>query len=605
MRDAIHRKSSLICLACLLTWQIWTPASAAGSWYFVDTRIAADGAVTRELFQPQSSVPPAAQKSSTWESLQLVSPPNLLWASSTHDLNVPIPAIAESFGPPVENRPTYVVAWNTFGSAQLIPDHMQISAVPQFEGFPPPTDLKTSGLYRKTETTRYFFVTEYRWSETLTSSMELDLVPERLDELIELLGQLNRVVWQAALHPDYDATNYLKWYEESLLTTYRKEWEIFIEASSYTNARWPLEPEESWSDQLESRFLELELPLKKTYFGSAEPELEGRVVFGFLYPLFILPFPPLAVEADGSEPADDLTFSDWLDDWPAPAPIKRRDGEPLGEINMQALFRPDAAAALDTSIADRFGSKVAIMGRLNTLYGQLWADLGTDRISCWLACDRNLFRFSLALPGQIVTSNGLQTSPDKVVWRFEANDVYPGGRRMFARSLALDLDSQLASLGTLMVTTTEETIEFAELFARVSSYDEVRQSLAADSLSVKALDRIAYVYTRVVSPNAAKWNCLALEKGSADAAWRLAYMHAANGSAGYDAISGISRDDRAAFVWFAIAERRGYGGSASSDNVARKLDGLSQEAAAEALDMLEEWTPDQCPWPGPSVPDKP
>src|SRR5262249_38314843 len=73
------------------------------------------------------------------------------------------------------------------------------------------------------------------------------------------------------------------------------------------------------------------------------------------------------------------------------------------------------------------------------------------------------FACSIQLPGLLVESNGAGEGPDKTRWHFSADQSFPDGYEMKARSVEIDSERQKRILGRVMILEADKVQDYLEI----------------------------------------------------------------------------------------------------------------------------------------------
>ena len=99
------------------------------------------------------------------------------------------------------------------------------------------------------------------------------------------------------------------------------------------------------------------------------------------------------------------------------------------------------------------------------------------------------------------------------------------------------------------------------------------------------------IYRKGPSTEALKWLCEAASAGDARAQSKLAYLHRPWGE---NEEYGIEENNRIAYMWYTLAAASGADTLGARSIVAEEM---TAEEEAEALEMVRDWKPVQCPGP--------
>ncbi len=123
-----------------------------------------------------------------------------------------------------------------------------------------------------------------------------------------------------------------------------------------------------------------------------------------------------------------------------PRPQGERTPAPVPPAAVEQRLAPDRLGeVLQATLAEHFGGKEAAEKWIGDRHADLVGDLGGPQ-------DKRLrFDCTLAMPGEILRTNGVLLAPNEVLWRFTSGSLFPNGTRLEAESVVLQVH-RLASL---------------------------------------------------------------------------------------------------------------------------------------------------------------
>ena len=446
--------------------------------------------------------------------------------------------------------------------------------------------LAPSTLERRYERNDHVFVVEHRWVEHLTYGYGLNDVVTAADELLEWSSQLLVGSLEAQLRPEYEATPYLHMFRSVWAPVIKELIEFDVEIS----IREGRSPEaETFAQAWNMKCLQVQERLKQ--------ELPSVEVSDFFQEDPTSSWAVLLLRASYVRAGSDSfsLFSRVMESNPDLA-IQRKDGTPLGKITLDAIWGADATSALKRLGEEKYGSAKSFERRfeyaMRRILGPYWCG--------FLFCRSYDFLFSMTMPGYIVDTNGERKAANQVAWNLDWKRLYPTGFWMHARSLEPNLELQRTLTGWQPFTTPRQVQAFAELVAEYPSVEKsVLQSRDAGRLLPETAFLLAEHYRKQGSHEQWFWYCHAAREGHERTLYYLASWYAgtpASATIVPGRSSPIVPDDHAAYVWYTVAENRGYEYATKEKN--RIAARLSQASLQQAERMLESWTPDMCPWPG-------
>jgi hypothetical protein len=457
--------------------------------------------------------------------------------------------------------------------------------------------LVPSTLSRRYSRIDYVLFTEHRWHEQLSHGPRLDEMVAAFHQAVEWNYIVQENALRALLRPEYDPAPYLEWYrldlipiaEELLLLSF----ELTVRAGTGHEDPGALKRiretklRQAWS-RIEGVF-----PIKVVEDAYEGSDFWIELLDG-LY--------TMGVGSESSRKALEF-FLKFLPE----RIVGRMDGQPLGRVKPELFFAPDADAALEKLIDDNYAGPEELQRKLTlakiSILGPYRPMEVFPRAEVSILYD---FLFSMSMPGFIVDTNGEvkneneNENENRVVWSFDQNDVHPLGYRMFVRSLELDRETQQALTGGQALDNRQAALDFYEIVREDKQLrKELEELRHGGRLPIETLFAIGEHFRARKSANMWLWYCQAAADGHERTLYYLASWYAFEtifSRIGLESPETITPDDRAAFVWYAIAAANGYAWAIDDrDLLAEKLTPQEHEQAA---DMLKSWTPDRCPWPG-------
>jgi len=520
-----------------------------------DSILHSDGSIERIVVQPKNFTPETAQTSQAWEQSDSA------------------------------KGGTYFKAKGRFESPDRMPRYYEYYGELNEQVAEARSKAVASTLEHRYTRIDYVFATEHRWQEELKHGPRLEEMVTAFHEAVEWNLSLQKGALQAVLRPEYDASPYLEWYREVLVPVaeelYLLQLELNVRARRHEEG--PGAIERAWNEKLRNardRILNgISVDAwKEGDWGSAE-------WIGLLYDFYTL-----GTNYDGTNKILTALMT------AAPGRFFRRvDGQPLGLVTLDSLWKVEADTArkqfINTNYADAKKLSRIQENAARRVLGPYW---------CTGLCLAYDFLFTISMPGYIVDTNGEVKAENKVAWSFDHSDVYPFGFEMYARSLEPDLETQQATTGGQPLRTRRALLEFVDIVATDADLKQSIEKSGKDRrVSPELTFRLGEQYRLRNSPDLWFWYCQAAAAGHERTLYYLASWYAFDtifSRIGLEIPATITPDDRAAYVWYAIAEANGYTWAADDhDLLAEKLNPQAREQAEQ---MLKTWTPEQCPWPG-------
>ena len=150
--------------------------------YSSKSTLFSDGRMERSIYQPVDETPRRRKRRKLWQSKEVVK----------H-----------------KGGRDYIKASGTFAAVKDVPDTLSVQRRTEnklLSALMPAGKLKR--LYEKND---YVFVTEHRWTETLTDTVTITSLRQGREELAVLALDLGESVFNEVLGKDYDAAELFKW----------------------------------------------------------------------------------------------------------------------------------------------------------------------------------------------------------------------------------------------------------------------------------------------------------------------------------------------------------------------------------------------------------
>jgi hypothetical protein len=416
MRSAPRTIIPLLLAACLV-------APGCQKAYRAETILHPDGRVERAIYQPANDTPAIVKLDPGWKQTTFAPNPDGLehqgWNSTIDQL-----PIHEA-----DKDHEYFAAWGTFPAVRDLPEHVHVAP-------PENTNLPDGKLVREYVRNDYVFAVEHQWRETLTDIVsEADMRKAR-EELADFAIGVAADTFEEAVGQEYDAGNMIRW-----LRNEAKPW---------------------WVELTDFAFL-----FCATHKGPAAPKglaLGGAVICA-RHGLLLTNKSVLLEEEDLSKvvkefavtqvckgvrhkkdgtAVDRKTAAAWLDDLTNNV---QNDSKPR-------VFRP----ALEKVIATKYGGKEAYEARLETLALRTFG----LHYPGWLF-NHCQFDYTLTMPGDVVETNGLLLTGNRVRWLFQAREAYPLGYDMTCRCVSGQAQAQRDLLKEQVLDTREALVQFVNL----------------------------------------------------------------------------------------------------------------------------------------------
>ncbi|MBI5761679.1 MAG: hypothetical protein HZA46_24480 [Planctomycetales bacterium] len=413
-----------------------------------ETKLEANGRVTRAIFQPKGETPESVRKPGVWS------------GGMTYSVERP----AEPWGSPISSLPPlpegqlpYFAAWGTFDSVAKLPEHYVVKAG---------SGLPDGKLVRKYETKDYGFVTEHLWRETLTDIVTIDDMHQARDELTRLLIDTGDDILRETFGNEYDFTDLAHWFDTEGRTWVAEILDVFFHSAGRTKG------DKAWFDEFSSAALRI-----CRRHGLDLPDLSEGLKEADLLQQTVMPFARDVVRRtvkrrDGRAVSDNVIEQ-------IVATIFSGCSASRADDDLKANLPPALQVANAKVIVRRFGSDEKFQERLLPLAIRIF---GLYRLR-FLAPPRP-FYYTLEVPGVITRTNGVFVSDHVVEWTFSAIDAYPHGYTMECRFLVPDTDRQKKLLNATPLTERNSLVKFAALVTHDQALrDTLRESITDESLT--------------------------------------------------------------------------------------------------------------------------
>ena len=385
--------------------------------YRAETKLAADGRVSRAIYQPADDVPLDARQPNAWTKTTYaaeIRPED--WSGSIRDL----PDV------PADKDHPYFAAWGEFESPKKLPTSYLK---------PAPPGLPDGKLVVDYEHNDYVFVVEYRWRETLTDIVTLDDMHRSRRQFLDVVIPLVRKCLETGLGPDYEVGGVVDWFDTTGTDWFMEVTDAFFEAG----ARDQLPPHEQWKETMADVCARYGLNLRDARGRLLDDDLARDAVAKFAGDVL----EKRLKRRDGGRVP--VSVIDDLLEW-----VNLKDHP---ESHSPQLARLDGVA--QRVIVEQFGSQQK--------FEELIMPLGTRMLGLYrveILGPPRVFRYALEMPGQIVETNGVLTADNRVEWTFEAVQAYPFGYAMQCRALTPKAALERELSGAEPLATRKELLAF-------------------------------------------------------------------------------------------------------------------------------------------------
>jgi hypothetical protein len=370
----------------------------------VETVIRSDGSCERTIWQPREELLPEQALTREWSDR---------W-NSIRPVKVP-PFFAQQQPDGGDRR--YFTASGRFHGPDEIPEHYRVVA----RGHP---EVGASTLVHSYRRNDLGFVIEHRWTENLTNIVTRAGFLKARDQFLD-----RAIPWASrGLEEVYGE----KYDVQGLVRYLSGEGRRFLEDLSlvaYENMARRL-PDDEWGVRLAEAARLRGVDLFDSAGKFAWDEERNQRLHGFLRHRVLLG-------------------------------IRRRDGRGLAPSEIEAILTQSETSPYsrawktfwerhEAELDRELGPSIL---RMTGLYG--WPPLS--------APGSPKFAFTIALPGEVVETNGSRAGPGRVAWSFDAGQAFPDGFAMSARSLEIDRKAQQRLLGRVPVDDASKARVFCEL----------------------------------------------------------------------------------------------------------------------------------------------
>ena len=412
-------------LVCLCGLGLWAAGCCPPAAFYVETTINPDGSCERMIWQPKDKFLPDEAKTLEWKAR---------W-KEVSDASRPSVGFDRKAS---SDDCKYFIASGTFKNPGEIPPHYRFAdaKVP---------DAGASELERTYETIDYGFVVQHRWREKITNIVMLAGFVKARDELLDMF-----------LPPYIDAIEKLfgKDYNVSRLTVFiRTAVRRFLERASVilygAAVRGKVMDENRQLDP--AMWKELEEAAERcgldprrlvdVFKVRSDNNERTQAEKGFFRPLVVRHFR----HHDGTV----LTAAE-ADAFLQAVLVDHRYDKAL-----EAQTKPfNNALEKDEQVKKRFGRAVL---HLIGLYGGFQFPF---------AGGPPQYEFAIALPGELVETNGMGTKGGRTRWKFTSDELFPSGYEMNARSIVIDRDSEKKVLGRVVIDDQTKAMAFMDAVGR-------------------------------------------------------------------------------------------------------------------------------------------
>jgi hypothetical protein len=403
----------------LLILSLFCVAALAGcqSDYRYQSTLLPDGSIERALYQPLDDTPVAAKQEGVWKKTETVRDPS---------------------------GKNYLKAEGKFASVKDLPNSLIIRGGDEEKLAILLPSSKLTHQYAKTD---YVFVTEHRWTETVTDPVTFTSLRQGREELATLGIDIGQDVFNEVLGQWYDATELVKWLRSdgkawlAELTDY-----AFVQLLAARNAKsprlddFPRDILEGLADICARYGLQFR---ENGKLIEDDKKLE-RVWEDFLVGLIC----QKVRDKKTGKPVSRETARAWLVELNGP---KAKDPNP-------GANRFETAAK--KVIKDKYGGEQAVAAKatlaLIKVAGVYWSN----------PLHARNFDFTSAFPGEVVQTNGEILSRNRVRWRFTGFAAWPMGYVMNCRTLEAQSQVQKDLLGAQPLDNREAMLDFVTLVSQ-------------------------------------------------------------------------------------------------------------------------------------------
>jgi hypothetical protein len=360
--------------------------------YRAETVLHSDGSVERAIYQPLTDTPEGLHDPAKWRVITYAPTPEQLdrqgWPLTLKAL------------PPHgrDDQHSYIAAWQAFPSGRKIPAYLAMQA---------PPDLPAGGLIRETSRNDLVFVVEHRWQETLTDAVSWEGMHRARHELAALVIDLYEQALNDLMGQDFDFSRL---------------------------AQWARSEGEAWLGEL-TDYLFL--------YTATHMHRDARATEGLRDGLVdICTRHGLNLRHDGKVVGEE-GFRRALQGYAvglALRHVRRRDATPLDRETVVAFLENLSTTSangqpnrLDETvrrvIGRKYGGNEAFQQRLINLLVRVFG------LYLLPLTPARHFDYTMTVPGEVVETNAILQSGNRVQWKFDAQDAYPLGYTMTCRAL--------------------------------------------------------------------------------------------------------------------------------------------------------------------------
>jgi hypothetical protein len=323
-----------------------------------------------------------------------------------------------------------------FRTANDIPDYFKAEPLPG-------SNLPAGKLARGYTRHDYVFVVEHRWRETLTDVVQLSDMLRARDELAKLLIDYSQDCLNEAFGTEYEFGELLEW-----LRADGKAW--FTEASDFMFAHCVNHKGPTARTALLDGLADL-CAKHGLQFKNQGPWMTGDNLTQAVKTFLTARIQKHVRRKRDGQLVDEATARAWVEQFAASKGIQAPEG-------------PNAwQKAQESVLKRRHGGKEAFDMHLHSLLTRVFGLYFFDLIGL-----RGFeFDYSMTVPGEVVETNGLLVSKNRVRWQFGGFDAYPFGYEMLCRSFEV----KVPILANLPPGDEQKTREFLLSFVSIVSVD--------------------------------------------------------------------------------------------------------------------------------------
>lgn len=417
---------------------VWLLAGCQRDVYRHDTVLHSDGSVTRTVFQSSESI----REPEAWASISR--------APRDYDGDLDAPFGPEELRPQVAEKdpaPDGNAARGTFSSPMELPAHFLRESS---------TGTGESRLERLYDRKDWGLFIEHRWSEMVTDSVTISESQQATRELAELTVELITEALNRAYGEDYDFTRLEAWMRTEGVAWFGEVVGAYLQVSTLKLQEGPF--------------------VVRLYGDMAR--ISRR--YGLVLP-----------EPDGQSHDYNRRIEEFLAD-KLKELIERRDGQDVEDEVVEAILRSKdqsslpAAVAWEQVIAERYGDSKGLEQETRTLLDQIVGVYGGHLTG--LLGKPVGFEFGMEVPGTVVETNGTLLSDQRVLWKFDGEQVFPFGYPMTCRAIEPRVELQKLIWDGKTITGREAMLEALRLLEN-ATLRAVLVECARDS-NTDALERL-------------------------------------------------------------------------------------------------------------------